>query len=81
MGGAVGILVRGRTDGFGAGAQNSCGSPGIDLEVAEELVQRHAVFEPVEQLPDGQVRAPETGNAAHARRIDPYRLFQRHFPG
>ena len=81
MGSAVRILVRGRTNGFGTGMQNSYGSPGVDLQVVEELVQRHAVFEPAEQLPDGQARAPEARSAAHARRIDPNRFFKRHVPG
>ena len=30
------------------------------------LVQRDAVLEPIEHLPHGQARSPETGNSAHA---------------
>ena len=79
-GGAVGVSNGGGTDGGGTRAQDGGGRSGVDLEVADELVQRDAVLEPIEYLPHGQARSPETGNSAHARGIEPDRFLKRHGP-
>ena len=77
-GDAVGIPSCGGADRRGSSTQNGCDRPGIDLKVAQELVHRNAVLDPVEELLDGKARTSETGHTAHACGIDPNRFFKRH---
>ena len=77
-GGTVGIAGCGGADGRRSGAEDGGGRPAIDLEVLQELVQRNAVLDPVEELLDGKARAAETGHTAHARGINPNRFFKLH---
>lgn len=77
-GGAVGIAGCDGADGRRSGTQDGGDRPGIDLKVAQELVHRNAVLDPVEELLDGKARTAETGHTAHACGIDPNRFFKRH---
>ena len=77
-GSAVGIAGGGGADGRCSGTQDGGGRPAIDLKLAQELVQRDAVLDPVRELLDGQARTAKTGHAAHARGLDPYGFCQRH---
>ena len=70
-GGTVGIAGCGGADGRRSGTQDRGGRPAIDLKVAQELVQRDAVLNPVEELLDGKARTAKTGRTAHACGIDP----------
>lgn len=77
-GSAVWVAGCGGANGRRASTQDRSRSPAINLEVAQELVQGDAVLDPVEELLDRQTRAAETGHTAHARRINPNRVFKPH---
>ena len=77
-GDAVGIASCGGADRRGSGTQDGGDRPGIDPKVAQELVHRNAVLDPVEELLDRKARTSETGHTTHARGIDPNRFFKRH---
>ena len=64
--------------GIARGSQDRFGCPPVNLKVRDELVRRHAIRQPVEELLYGQTAAPETRRPAHAARIDPYRLVDSH---
>lgn len=46
--GAGGVLRRSRPDGRASNPKDGGGGSGVDLEVPDELIQRHAVGKPVE---------------------------------
>ena len=77
-GSAVGIAGCGGADGRCSGTQDRGGRPAIDLKLAQKLVQRDAVLNPVKELLDGKARTTKTGHTAHARGIDPYGFGKRH---
>lgn len=76
--GTAGTSGGGVANRAGARPQDGLRRPGVDPEVADELVQRYSVLEPVEELLHRQACAPEAEGAAHARGIQPDRLFERH---
>ena len=68
----------GSADGRRSRTQDGGDRPGIDLKVAQELIQGDAVLNPVEELLDGKARTAETGHTAHACGIDPYGFCKLH---
>ena len=59
-------------------SQDSLRSGPANLKVLNELVQRHAIGQPVEQLLHRQAAAAEARGAAHAARVHPYGLLKGH---
>ena len=76
--GAGGVLYCRRLHGCATDAEDRCGRPWVDFEIADEVVERYAISEPVEQLLDGQTRAAEARRSAHSTLVDPHGLFQGH---
>ena len=64
--------------GSAAEAEDGGGRSRIDVEVADEVIEGHAIRKPVEQLLHRQTSAPEAGRSTHSTRIDPDRFLQRH---